>query len=175
MREEDVLHILRHYRHDLVNHLQIVQGYLSMDKPDKARSKIESFMDLMEGERKLVNLEAPKFALYLIQFDTIYQNFRLSYTIHTIRTDLYQLDDILKEQCRYVMGQITEAADKMELYMVHLQLNDMKDQSGVEVKLSIQGDFISEFKIKSEENMDLPANVRQTDDGIVCSIQIPCN
>ncbi|WP_174613929.1 Spo0B domain-containing protein [Virgibacillus ihumii] len=177
MLEEDVIQILRHNRHDLMNHLQIVQGYLSMDKPEKARSKLETFMKLMEEERKLVNLNIPKFALCLIQFNTNYQNFRLSYHIHTARQDLRSLDDMLVEQCRYLMGQIADAADEMELYMVNLQLNELDEvgKSGVEVKLAVQGNFTSEIKIKRKDSVDLSPMVSQSDEGIICSIQIPCD
>lgn len=35
MKADDVLEIIRHYRHDLLNELQLVHGYLSMGKDGK--------------------------------------------------------------------------------------------------------------------------------------------
>ncbi|GAA0601561.1 hypothetical protein GCM10009001_17940 [Virgibacillus siamensis] len=175
MHEEDVVNILRHYRHDLMNHLQIVQGYLSMDKPEKAKSKMEKLMKLLEEEHKLVNLNLPKFALCLLQFNTNYQNFRLEYQIHTNRQDLRLLDNILVEQCQQVMAKAVDAADEMELYTVNLQLSELnkQGQSGVEVNFSFQGNFKKEIQIKGTETMDL--TMSRTDEGVVCTFQIPCD
>ncbi|QKY69573.1 Spo0B domain-containing protein [Lentibacillus sp. CBA3610] len=65
MEEKEVIQLLRHYRHDLMNHLQIVQGYLSMGKMEKAQKKLTNYMQLLQEEGKLVNMHAPAFVFYI--------------------------------------------------------------------------------------------------------------
>ncbi|WP_077327211.1 Spo0B domain-containing protein [Virgibacillus siamensis] len=174
MNEEDVINLLRHYRHDLLNHLQVVQGYLSMQKPEKAKNKMNALMEFLDEERKLVNLNAPAFALYILQFNTYYENVRLSYTIHTNQRDLQKADNLLVRQCEQIMMHVSEITDKMNLYTIHLQLGDKPDHSGMNVDIFIEGTFATEFKLNGKESMDMPVQVSHCENGIECNFEVPC-
>ncbi|MFB4166601.1 Spo0B domain-containing protein [Virgibacillus sp. JSM 102003] len=175
MEEKDVIKVLRRNRHDLLNHLQIIQGYLSMGKTDKVQSKITEYLQLLDEERKLVNLNAPLFALSLIQFDSLHTNFRLTYHIHTDNNDLQHLDEVLESSTNQLMSQIKYMSDKTELYEVHLQMYEESSSSMIELKLTVNGNLPSIEKLmKNIESMGQKVEVHQEPYGIVCTISIPC-
>ena len=41
MDEELAIQIIQRYRHDVLNHLQLVSGYLTIQKPEKAEEKVK--------------------------------------------------------------------------------------------------------------------------------------
>ncbi|MBP1947665.1 Spo0B domain-containing protein [Virgibacillus litoralis] len=175
MEEKDVIKVLRHYRHDLLNHLQIIQGYLSMGKTDKVESKVKEYLQLLDEERKLVNLNAPLFALSLIQFDSLHSNFRLTYHIHTNKKDLQYLDEVMESSLNQLMSQIKNTSDETELYEMHLQMYEVSSSSMIELKLTVNGNLPSIEKLmKNIESMGQGIEVHQEPDGFVCTIEIPC-
>ncbi|WP_443259057.1 Spo0B domain-containing protein [Virgibacillus sp. L01] len=175
MEEKDVIKVLRHYRHDLLNHLQIIHGYLSMGKTDKVKLKVTEYLQLLDEERKLVNLNTPLFALSLIQFDSLHTNFRLTYHIHIDNKDLQYLDEVLESSTNQLMSQIKNMSDKTELFEVHLQMYEVSSSSMIELKLTVNGKFPSTEKLmKNIESMGQNLEVHQKPNGIVCTISIPC-
>ncbi|SDQ46509.1 stage 0 sporulation protein B (sporulation initiation phosphotransferase) [Virgibacillus subterraneus] len=174
MEEKDVIEILRHYRHDLLNHLQIIQGYSSMGKTDKVNAKIAEYLQLLDEERKLVNLNVPLFALSLIQFDSLHTNFLLTYHIHTENKDLKHIDEALVSSTSQLMNEIKDMADETELYEVCLQMCEVSSSSMIELKLNVNGNLPNIEKLmKNIESMELVIETHQDSDGIVCLVNIP--
>ncbi|WP_042146147.1 Spo0B domain-containing protein [Paucisalibacillus sp. EB02] len=97
MEAKDVIQLLRLQRHDLMNDLQIVHGYLSMGKTDKVKSKVNNIIDNLNQERKLMNINCPKFALWLIQVKLHHKHIQFTYDIHTENKNLLSYDGTLKE------------------------------------------------------------------------------
>lgn len=174
MEEKDVIQILRQYRHDLLNHLQIVQGYSSMGKTDKVQTKIVDYMQSLNEERKLMNLNAPLFALYLIQFNSLHTNFRLTYHIHTDSKKVQLIDETLVERCKQIIGQLENVTNDSELYEVTIQMNEIASESVIELIITVKGNFHGVTVGKNIENMDKDINVSWDIDGISCSLTIPC-
>lgn len=144
MRNEEVIKLLQHQRHDLMNHIQILQGYLSMKKEDKVNLKLNDLIDGLNEERKLMNLETPAFNLWVIKFNYSHQNIRLSYNIHTT-TALNGLDKQILNKCDQVVGIIGASAENSELYELILDL-DKKDEK-VALIFSIKGYFKDEKEL----------------------------
>lgn len=51
MDEKETVRIIQKYRHDLMNRLQIVSGYLTMGKADKAKMNLDNVLEYYEEER----------------------------------------------------------------------------------------------------------------------------
>lgn len=117
---ERVVQILQHYRHDLMNRLQIVQGYVGMKNFDKVEKKLSEIVDYYNEERKLMSLNVPDFMLWIIQFDTRYENFRLTYKIHPEYKNLHASDSILVNQFHEFMERCAGILNPEELYEVKL-------------------------------------------------------
>ncbi|WP_256252778.1 Spo0B domain-containing protein [Paenibacillus sp. UNC496MF] len=61
---------LNHHRHDWMNDLQIVYGYIRMGKTDKTIQCVEQIRERMQTESKIAKLGVPALVLFLQSFRT---------------------------------------------------------------------------------------------------------
>ncbi|MFZ3576416.1 Spo0B domain-containing protein [Virgibacillus sp. DJP39] len=140
MEEKKVMDILRYYRHDLMNDLQVVHAYTSMGKLDKVEEKLATYMAHYEEERRLMNLNAPNFALWLIPFNSIHPNFRFTYAIRD-EIDISEIDEELtaySQQCVSHMQKFSKDSELYEgkfLFQYHPKVKQLK------VQLTLAGSF----------------------------------
>ncbi|WP_052360667.1 Spo0B domain-containing protein [Oceanobacillus manasiensis] len=177
MNEKDVILLLQHYRHDLMNHLQIIHGYLSMNKTDRVESKVQESLEYYNEERKLMHLQGTLLTLWVIQFSSYYNDFRLTYQIHTENKKIMQSDEQLVRICNRVISLISQMHAGMELFEVHLLLEETEIPEFLRVKLSIDGNFINKEEVIDKLNnmeVDFQMSTENTKDGIVCIFTIPC-
>ncbi|MFB1051661.1 Spo0B domain-containing protein [Paraliobacillus sp. JSM ZJ581] len=139
MREEEVMKLLRHYRHDWMNDLQIILGYAQMGKLDKVEEKIKHAVSQAERERKLQRIPLPKTALRIIQLKCHYENFRID---HSIRIDdnIYADDEKLVQQLDQLMHHFVAHSMKTSLYHGTIKLHQMKNNH-LQVSFAINGTF----------------------------------
>lgn len=97
-REVD-LHFLQHYRHDLMNELQIILGFLQMNNEEQVNNKLNEVLTQLECERKLLALYMPKFAYWILMFNHMNSEFNLKYNIN-IETPLKKFDEQLTNDCK---------------------------------------------------------------------------
>jgi len=137
VKDEKMLEVLQHYRHDLMNELQVIQGYLSMGKETIANDKINTLFLHFQEERKLIQLDAPKFALWLIRFNSIYDSRRLTYNIHIKDRNLSRKDELLFDYCK----QVIQSLSSDSLLNIHLTLSeDENNENNILVVMTIEGD-----------------------------------
>lgn len=178
MEEKDVVKVLQHYRHDLMNHLQMINGYLSMGKMNKVESKVSDSLAFYNEERKLISLNAPKFTLWLIQFNHVYENFRMTYQIHTENKKLHDSDEILVNLSNAIVDELRVTCDNQALFEINLQLEETFDPSYIKVTFFMEGFFCKLDKIKINEKyigQGTELLVNETSRGKQCSFLIPCN
>ncbi|WP_168735443.1 Spo0B domain-containing protein [Cohnella fermenti] len=72
---------LKHHRHDWMNEIQLVYGYLKLNKPDKAIDVVERIKGQMAGDSRLSRLGTPKLAHYLLTFRTTCSTMKLDVEI----------------------------------------------------------------------------------------------
>ncbi|MFP3361864.1 hypothetical protein R0K17_31650, partial [Planococcus sp. SIMBA_143] len=77
--------------------------------------------------------------LWVIQFNGYYEDFRLTYQIHTENKKISQSDEQLVRQCNRVISLISHLHEKMGLFEAKLLLEDTDKQEILRVKLSING------------------------------------
>lgn len=142
MEEKEVVQVLQNYRHDLMNDLQLVHGYISMKKMDKAEMKIKDCMEHFHQERKLMSLQAPLFALWIIQFNHRYSNFRINFQIHTENVKLLSIDRELTDRCNKLMDYFLGNSDREILYDLNSQLSLTKESQRIELRFFIEADGI---------------------------------
>lgn len=140
VESKDVIQLLRLQRHDLMNDLQIVHGYLSMDKTEKVKKKVNEIIEAFNRERKLMNINCPEFALLLIQSKWLYNNVQITYDIHTEKSNLQAFDESLT-----IIGKsVLEAISTNELAVVALELVIKDNNTAVEVEFSLEKANIDE-------------------------------
>jgi stage 0 sporulation protein B (sporulation initiation phosphotransferase) len=103
---KDIIQLLRLQRHDLMNDLQIVHGYLSMGKTDKVKSKVNNIIETLNKERILMNSNCPMFALWLIRMKLHHKHIYFTYDILTENKNLLYYDGSLAEIGHAIEGYI---------------------------------------------------------------------
>jgi len=84
------LRTLSHHRHDWMNELQILYGYLRLNKFDKAVDVVDRIRMRMEQDSRTSQLGIPELAVYLLSFRTVCDTMRLETDIQ----DGLQLDKL---------------------------------------------------------------------------------
>ncbi len=168
MDEKATVQILQRTRHDLMNHLQVIQGYLSMDKIDVVKKKLAECIDYYDQERKLININAPNFILWVIQFNHNYENIQLTYRVNGENLDLRNVDLQLIEDSECLVNMINKLGSKIELYEIKLQLSRIS-QSKVKLSFTIvdQFDWINDF---GDNIQNKNICVKESDDGMMYEI-----
>lgn len=141
MEEKEVVQVIQHYRHELMNQLQVIHGYVSMNKLDQVKDKMATCMKYYEEERKLLNLSTPQFILWVLAFNQLYKNSRLTYNLVLNDDKLFGQDVVLVSNCQYIMESLVEITDEMELYNVHFQLEKCPELSDITCTFKINGVF----------------------------------
>lgn len=67
MEAEQIVSLLRRIRHDYGNDLQVIVGYIDLNKPDQAREYIRSVVEQHNQERMLFESMPAEAALYFYQ------------------------------------------------------------------------------------------------------------
>ena len=63
MEESEALVLLRRQRHSLINHLQVVSGWLQLDRPERARQYLEAVAARIAAEADATRQFPPALAL----------------------------------------------------------------------------------------------------------------
>ncbi|SET67731.1 stage 0 sporulation protein B (sporulation initiation phosphotransferase) [Salinibacillus kushneri] len=147
MKDEEVVDLLRHYRHDLLNHLQLIQGYAQMDKIEKVKENTNNLLNLMSQERKLSNLNGPAFTLWVLNFNSTYDLFRLSYKIELDYANLSSIDRTLVHTCEEMMEQLHKHVSNEQIYNGNLVL--YKYNSYIKMKITFEGSFVKHHELKN--------------------------
>ncbi|WEK55366.1 MAG: Spo0B domain-containing protein [Candidatus Cohnella colombiensis] len=96
---------LSHHRHDWMNELQVIYGYLRLNKVDKAIEVVDRIRGQMEHDSKLSRIGIPELATFLLSFRTVCDTFQL----HVEIGDQLQLDRItcpVEQLSKVIIGMI---------------------------------------------------------------------
>ena len=141
MNEKMTVQILQRTQHDLMNHLQVIQGYLAMDKIDIVKEKLDECINHYEQERRLFHTNAQRFILWTTQFNHHHENIQLIYRVDCDNLNLFQINQQLIEDSQWVVSMIKKYGSETELYEVKLELNKISDS-----KITLSFTIIDQFK-----------------------------
>lgn len=66
IKEKDFIQFLRVYKHDFLNHLQVIQGYLQLKKPEQALRYVKEAIREVEEHGSIMRLKLPIVAFWLM-------------------------------------------------------------------------------------------------------------
>jgi len=170
MKGQTVVQLLQSYQHDLMNELQIIHGYSSMDKMDRVNDKINALITSLECERNLLSIHAPAFILWVIQFNHLHENIRLEYSINSIYINLIDKDEEIVRQFNQMVEQIKLFGDNTKIYELNIEI-DVKSASHISFTCSIQGQFDERAELIEELkgiDKNTPLHSKQTSNGVIC-------
>ncbi|WP_049663430.1 Spo0B C-terminal domain-containing protein [Bacillus sp. FJAT-27231] len=76
-----IIRALQHARHDWMNHIQLIKGYIALGKTEEAERVIEQTVMQAKQEAHLCNLALPELAKLLITFNWEAHAFQLEYEV----------------------------------------------------------------------------------------------
>ncbi|MDG5786423.1 Spo0B domain-containing protein [Evansella sp. AB-P1] len=117
----DVVDVLRHYRHDWLNKLQLIKGNLEIGRVEKVESLIEEVIQQSKNESDLTNMNIQKVAKRLLTFNWERHPYLLSYEILTRKKDWDKVEDfVLKvlDDVVYLLDQYAVFGDSNQLFII---------------------------------------------------------
>lgn len=106
-----VLDALRHSRHDWLNKLQLIKGNLALNKLERVHEIIAEIVREMQHESKLTNLNASRFAEWLLTYNWEAHHVVVSYEVLGDAGDLSAYDEALVMWCHAFLQQLEQQAD----------------------------------------------------------------
>lgn len=95
----DFLHTLNHYRHDILNELQLVKGYLSLNKIEKAQKCIDHIVIRANEDTQVCQIGAPNLVYFLLNQRMTQQKMRVDIDLDVLKQHMLIMtrmgDDIL--------------------------------------------------------------------------------
>ncbi|WP_408007071.1 Spo0B C-terminal domain-containing protein [Pseudalkalibacillus sp. A8] len=149
MKEKwDPVSLLRHARHDWLNHLQLIKGNLALDRTDRAKEIIEKVVREAKNAAKVSNLRMPKMAEFLLTYNWQQNTYRIDYEVIGEEKDLSLLDDAIydwtKEFIRHLDNLVD--ADREPHLMITIQL--------VHDRTRITYDFAGKINLEHGKTLD---------------------
>jgi len=96
---------LSHHRHDWMNELQILYGYLRLNKHDKAVDVVDRIRLRMDQDSKISQIGIPELATFMLSFRTVCDTMRLDVEIQD-GLSLDRLSIAAEELSKSVIGLI---------------------------------------------------------------------
>lgn len=148
-REEELLHYIRHYRHDWMNHMQLMKAYLSMNRIDDAKRVMDQVILQAQNETKLSQLEHPELAFYILTYNWKNQGYcKLEIEINHDQEMLPSL--CIPEKYPYLYMWIKEITEAIEQRVDERRENLLLYQFNiVEEALSLRIEFEGSWEGKS--------------------------
>ncbi|MGM8214237.1 Spo0B domain-containing protein [Bacillaceae bacterium W0354] len=139
MNTSEVLELLRLYRHDLMNDLQLIQGYAGMGKYEQSNEKLKAFINKLNQERQLQTLEAPNFVLWLILLKLHQRELHTTLEIEPASEPISQFDRQMKADGEYVLNILKNQSEKLLMsFSLTIKINY---EQGWNIKYSINHNF----------------------------------
>ena len=162
MEAEDVVNLIQHYRHDLMNELQVVQGYIKLGNLEKVDASMTELLDYFYQERKLLSLNAPNVFLWFMQFRLKYENFILTYDIDIENKNLSESDIFIGNKLEQIMRDAIENCSNEALHRVEIEFKDSIDTCEIAVYVVDESEklhSIEKKRINQSEIEDIDINI----------------
>lgn len=147
MDDHSIIHFIKLYRHDLMNHLQLLSSFFNMGNITNVENKMNEIIHYYNEERKLFSLNAPKLTLYLLFFNHHYANKNLTYNVEVDNVDLSLEDEKIYNQNRQLFGSFQDKNDYV-MYNWMLHIHFCNENNAVKFSYSISNEQIAENDLK---------------------------
>ncbi|MHA6252128.1 Spo0B domain-containing protein [Oceanobacillus sp. CAU 1775] len=170
MKSHDVVKVLQQYRHDILNHVQLIHGYISLRDVEKADISLTNLLEYFQNERDLLNLNMPNTYLWFLQFPKYYNRFKVTYAID-IKKNLQHADNNVVEKLNVIMQEMLVITNPKNLYSIEIEFMDNIETCKVIVYLKLDSHKVEEELLAKFEKIE-----RTIESGeIIYHFHIPIN
>ncbi|WLV23676.1 Spo0B domain-containing protein [Aciduricibacillus chroicocephali] len=171
MNEREVMQILQKYRHDVLNQIQLLHGYLSMNRPERARELLDDWIELCDQDRRLSSLSIPQFTLWTARFDSLYSRLRMYHKINTTGIKLTHHDEELHRISNQFADALLRSSSPEILHEVTLSVNNDDERVYFEFRAEGPFQYADEFDCSPGKEIQTEYEAEQKE--IYCRITIP--
>ncbi|WP_025027399.1 Spo0B domain-containing protein [Caldalkalibacillus mannanilyticus] len=90
-KKQEFIEYLKHYRHDWLNHIQIIKGYLSLGKMDQAQKFLDSVIVNSHYESKISQLGDVDLSYFLLTYNWTQEKIMLDIEIEDDDADISKI------------------------------------------------------------------------------------
>lgn len=170
MKSRDVVHLIEQYRHDILNHLQLVQGYISLGNIEKADISVTNLLEYFQQETDLLHLNMTNVYLWFLQFPIKYNDFQISYDID-IKKNLQYADDTVVEKLNMIMQDIEAITTPSNSYSLEIEFKDNLKACEIALYLKLESNGIMKEFLSKLDDIDRAIGSKE----VVYRFQIPIN
>lgn len=148
-KKKEVLNYLKQYRHDLLNDLQVIKGYLALKNIEEAQRYLEQVIIKARDESKLAFLGDVDFVYELITFN--WQQNYIQLQVDIEHEQWSELENVrvhypfLEEWIRYILNVVKEEVHQEHENCLFILLEIMSDQ------LFIMIEFKGKWRTSNQE------------------------
>lgn len=124
MEAANFVQLVKHYRHDLLNELQVIKGYIQLGHTEKADESIDKMFQYFNEERRLLSLNIPHVYLWIMAFNLKYTNFKITYDVDVKNKCLQAKDLFIVERLEQIMKAVKKCTDDEVLYQIDIEFKD---------------------------------------------------
>jgi len=136
MTDQEMMALLRRIRHDFGNHLQVISGYLQIERPVQALNYLGSVVDEMNSERVLFDLPVEA-ALYL--YSQLLRGRDAGMTVHFRDIAIRSWETLKAKDEPYQTLVKWRQAAKTDTDEVIVAVSLYEDESGYDIRLDHDG------------------------------------
>lgn len=156
-KQMDVLNTLRHYRHDWLNHLQLINGYLAMGRIEKVENLINEMVMQAKNESHLSNLNMNELAENILTFNWQGHSFWLNFEIISETRDWSKWEQLIISYFENIMSLLDNHTISGEEQHAIVIINDL-DKKSVDVdfqgSLRIDEDWCESIRLIEQQYGD---------------------
>lgn len=103
---------LRHQRHDWLNHLQVLLGYMKLQRYDLCEEYIKRVTESTNNDSRIAGLGIPSLVIYLLTYNSLHKNMKIEVEVPEL-TDLSVLSKAKQKQIHQLVTGI------IDIYRTH--------------------------------------------------------
>ncbi|WP_100331711.1 Spo0B C-terminal domain-containing protein [Bacillus xiapuensis] len=147
-RNWTVIRAIRHARHDWMNQIQLIKGFMALGKVEEAERAIETAIVQARQEAHLCNLCLPNFAELILTFNWEGHSFELEYEILDQNCTIAVNDEKLTEWMASLLGAIEKHIAQFADNRLYLSIN--QEANGVRFFFEFSGIITDEGSLTME-------------------------
>ncbi|ENH97962.1 hypothetical protein J416_02871 [Gracilibacillus halophilus YIM-C55.5] len=165
MNEEEIVEIIRHYRHDWLNELQLIMGYAQMGKLERVQEKTQDILAMTNHERALDQLGLPKTLITILQQQWRTDEISLTYQVNREQQNVEASDEQVEKHLSQLLQQLRQMATTTNPMNVELMLNADTDQLVIQAVISPSQAY-NKQEIKYIQNLSFIQKIT-TEDSVI--------
>jgi|SRR5690554_4604538 len=146
-KDLEVVHVLRQYRHDWLNKIQLIKGYLDLGKMEKVQELINEIILQSRNEGDLSNLKIDRVASHLLTFNWGNHPYVLSFEVIGGERNWREQEELilhLLQETFSILDRTAEPGEENELFLV------FKDITQMELEIDFHGQIIDKEMFKNK-------------------------